>query len=74
MNAAINIGVEDMAATIVRYGLYLGAIFQIICLAACIFMPDSPEDYNSWGSRVSNITNIFFFGKLLQKTVVDRYR
>lgn len=53
MNAAINIGVEDMTATIVRYGLYLGAIFQVVCLAACIFMPDSAEDYNSWGSRVS---------------------
>lgn len=53
MNAAINIGVEDMTATIVRYGLYLGAIFQIVCLAACIFMPDSPEDHTSWGSRVS---------------------
>ncbi|XP_018573933.1 protein anon-73B1 [Anoplophora glabripennis] len=53
MNAAINIGVEDMTATIVRYGLYLGAVFQIICLAACIFMPLSAED-NSWGSRVDS--------------------
>ncbi|KAK9890897.1 hypothetical protein WA026_012239 [Henosepilachna vigintioctopunctata] len=46
MNAAINLGVEDMTATIVRYGLYLGAIFQIFCLLACVFMPDAPED--SW--------------------------
>ncbi|KAJ8928470.1 hypothetical protein NQ314_018975, partial [Rhamnusium bicolor] len=53
MNAAISIGVEDMTATIVRYGLYLGAFFQIVCLAACIFMPDSPDD-NSWGSRVDS--------------------
>lgn len=54
MNLAINIGVEDMTATIVRYGLYLGAIFQIVCLAACIFISDSPEDNLSWGSRVDS--------------------
>lgn len=52
MNAAINIGVEDMTATIVRYGLYLGALFQVVCLAACIFMPDNSEE-NNWGSRVN---------------------
>ncbi|KAL3269508.1 hypothetical protein HHI36_008574 [Cryptolaemus montrouzieri] len=46
MNAAINIGVEEMTATIVRCGLYLGALFQICCLLACVFMNDSPED--SW--------------------------
>lgn len=73
MNAAVNIGVEDMTATIVRYGLYLGAVFQIVCLAACIFMSDSAEDYNSWGSRVSNTLQI------LKVTIslfllIDRYR
>ncbi|CAG9830061.1 unnamed protein product [Diabrotica balteata] len=54
MNTAINIGVEDMTVTIVRYGLYLGAIFQIVCLVACIFISDSPEDNLSWGSRIDS--------------------
>lgn len=52
MNAAINIGVEDMTATIVRYGLYLGALFQIICILAGIALPDSQEG-NHWLSRVT---------------------
>ncbi|CAG9819247.1 unnamed protein product [Phaedon cochleariae] len=54
MNTAVNIGVEDMTSTVVRYGLYLGAIFQILCLAACIFMSDKPDDNSSWGSRVDS--------------------
>lgn len=52
MNAAINIGVEDMTATIVRYGLYLGAIFQIICLIVCVVLPESVDDSNNWMNRV----------------------
>lgn len=60
MNAAINIGVEDMTATIVRYGLYMGAIFQLICLIACVVLPESQED-NQWLSRV----NHFLFNKYI---------
>ncbi|XP_018321221.1 protein anon-73B1 isoform X2 [Agrilus planipennis] len=51
MNAAVNIGVEDTTATLVRYGLYLGALFQIICLLACIILPESVEDGSSWSTK-----------------------
>jgi len=34
---------EDMMDTFLRYGLFLGAVFQLICIGAVIIMPDSSE-------------------------------
>ncbi|CAH0554772.1 unnamed protein product [Brassicogethes aeneus] len=44
MNSAINLGVEDMTSTIVQYGLYLTALFQIVCLAAVVFVQDESQE------------------------------
>lgn len=51
MNTAINLGVEDMTATIVKALIFLGAIFQVVCLGGCIFLPESAAD-STWGPRV----------------------
>jgi hypothetical protein len=38
---------EDFVDSVLRCGLYLGAVFQLICIAAAIVMPDKMGDSNS---------------------------
>lgn len=40
---ALNIPEEDFTSALIRYGLYIGAVFQMICLGAVIFMPSNPN-------------------------------
>lgn len=32
---------EDIVDTFLRYGLFIGAVFQLLCIGAVIVMPDS---------------------------------
>jgi len=32
---------EDVVDTFLRYGLFLGAVFQLVCIGAVILMPDT---------------------------------
>ena len=40
------VGTEHVMETIIRYGLYAGAIFQGFCIGACLFMQNDDKDAN----------------------------
>lgn len=48
MNVAINIGIEDLVSQVIRTSLYVGAFFQLICIFACIILPESVSEESSW--------------------------
>ncbi|XP_055912315.1 protein anon-73B1 [Eupeodes corollae] len=42
-------GEDDIFNTVLRYGLFVAAIFQLICIASSIFLPTSQESQETDG-------------------------
>ncbi|KOB52233.1 Protein anon-73B1 [Operophtera brumata] len=45
---------EDLMSTVIRYGLYIGAAFQLVCLLACVTLTDEQSDPHSNEKNPSN--------------------
>ena len=43
---------NDFLDSVMRCGLYLGAVFQLICLAAVVMAPDRAGDTSSQGKVI----------------------
>ncbi|XP_017080565.1 protein anon-73B1 [Drosophila eugracilis] len=40
-------GEEDIFSLLIRYGLYVGALFQFVCISAAVLMENSPDNLES---------------------------
>lgn len=38
---------DDIMDTVIKVGLYIGAVFQLICIAAVIILPDKSDSSTS---------------------------
>ncbi|OXA41836.1 Protein MANBAL [Folsomia candida] len=57
---------EDIVDTFLRYGLFIGAVFQLLCIGAVIVMPDSKSTlFHVALSQVDEgqSSNLFIFNK-----------
>lgn len=55
---ALDIAQESLLAIVIRYGLYVGAIFQMICLGAVIFMVPRSSSKSTTAGAIWNFLRV----------------
>lgn len=63
IESELNIPQEDWYETLIRYGLYFGAVFQLLCLCACVVLPGSKKVNELTEHFVSVLIIILFSGR-----------
>ncbi|KAJ6645226.1 Protein anon-73B1 [Pseudolycoriella hygida] len=56
VESELNIPQEDWYETFIRYGLYFGAVFQLLCLCACVMLPGSKKNEDGNSNSNSQLT------------------
>lgn len=67
MDAVIeNLNKEDLLDVFIRYGLYFAAIFQLICLMACIYLPNNMPNDDDEVSQKTNFYILYYVAFFIQ--------
>lgn len=57
---ALDIPQESVLAMVIRYGLYVGAVFQMVCLGAVIFMVPRNSSKSTTAGAIWNFLRVIF--------------
>lgn len=57
---ALDIPQESVLAMVIRYGLYVGAVFQMVCLGAVIFMVPRSSSKSTTAGAIWNFLRVIF--------------
>lgn len=71
---ALDIPQESLLAVVIRYGLYVGAIFQMICLGAVIFLVPRSSSKSTTAGAIWNFLRVGFCLKVFLSLNMDLIR
>lgn len=72
VESELNIPQEDWYETFIRYGLYFGAVFQLLCLCACVMLPGSTKVKELTKPFLDVTKNFNYRETMMMQTLIQR--